>query len=239
MTRSMSHARFLILFALVFGLPLTPVGQAESNGGGLEDHTPLEPRTFTLVDRFLEAARQGDVATIERSLELGVDIDSADALGRTAIILAAKDAGSFEVVKLLRSRGASLDPVDVNGRDALSFAAGRGRIEILRFLRSEGRPIDTPDAHGRRPLYHAAASSHAEVVELLLEQGADPDARDRFGDTALILVCAKGNDDIAKILREGGADATLTDREGRTAADRARTPIDACQPAPQRGADPA
>ncbi|HEY8152744.1 MAG TPA: ankyrin repeat domain-containing protein [Myxococcota bacterium] len=189
---------------------------------------PLAPAPFTLEQRFLEAARQGDLATLEKALARGVPIQSRDDLGRNALLLAARDAGSLEVVRFLRAKGVAVDAPDLGGRAAISWAAGEGRIAIVRELAGAGAQIDRRDVDGRTPCFQAVLGDHREVVVFLLDAGADVNAADRFRDTPLMQACAKGFDAMAALLLQRGADPALKDQEGRTARDRAAKGADAC-----------
>lgn len=197
---------------------------------------PRIPEPFTLELRFLQAARDGDRAAIERCLELGVDVGSRDDLGRSALLLAARDAGSLELVQLLRERGADPDAADVAGRTPLSFAAERGRLDIVRALAEQGAAVDRPDRQGRTPLFYAVLGDQPDVAVFLLDAGSDVDARDRFGDTPLMAACAKGHAAMAERLLARGADPSLRDQEGRTARDRAAPGAGPCRAPP--GATP-
>jgi ankyrin repeat protein len=182
---------------------------------------PLEPAPFTLEQRFLHAVRKGDRSTVERALELGVSVDTKDDLGRSALLLAARDAGSLELVRFLRERGAAVDEPDLGGRTALSFAAGKGRLELVRYLVSQGAAVDRADHQGRTPLFHAVFGNHVDVVSFLLGKGAEVNPRDQFLDTPLMAACAKGLGEMAELLLTHGADPALRDQEGRTARERA------------------
>lgn len=198
-------------------IPSGPPGRNRVMGTG----ESLAPAPFTLEQRFLQAVRDADRKAIERCLELGVSANASDDLGRSALALAARDAGSLELVRLLRERGAEPDPADVAGRTPLSFAAGRGRAEIVRYLAGQGAAVDVADHQGRTPLFYAALGDHTEALAFLLEQGARVDVHDRFGDTPLIAACAKGNAATASHLIARGADSSARDQEGRTARQRA------------------
>jgi hypothetical protein len=202
--------------------------QAASQGGPLRIGEPLEPSPFTLEQRFLEAARQGDRATLERALERGVALESKDDLGRSALLLSVRDAGSLEALRFLESRGARVDEPDTGGRTPLSYAAGAGRLDLVAHLAGKGALVDQPDLDQRTPLYHAAAGRHPEVAAWLLDHGARVDAADVFGDTPLMLACAKGHGDVAALLLARGADPSLRNQEGRTARDRAASGADVC-----------
>jgi hypothetical protein len=196
---------------------------------------PRVPEPFSLEQRFLEAVRQADRATIERALEKGVRLDTKDDLGRSAVLLAVLDAGSLELVRWLHSKGAALDEPDIGGRTALSFAAAAGQLEIVRYLVQQGAVTDRGDVQRRTPLFHASLGDHRATVAFLLERGAHANARDQFGDTPLIVACAKGYGATAALLLEKGADPKLKDQEGRTASERAAPGTEAClNPTPSR-----
>lgn len=189
---------------------------------------PLAPAPYTLEQRFLEAARQGDLSTLEKALARGVSIQSRDDLGRNALLLAARDAGSLEVVRFLRAKGAAVDTPDLGGRTAISWAAGEGRLAIVRELAGAGAQIDRRDEDGRTPCFQAVLGDHREVVVFLLDAGADVNSADRFQDTPLMQACAKGFDAMATLLLQRGADPALRNQEGRTARDRAAPGAKAC-----------
>lgn len=192
---------------------------------------PRKPQPFTPQQRLLAAVSAGDRATIEKSLQRGVAIDTKDDLQRSLVLLATLDAGSLELVQWLHGKGAALDEPDAGGRTALSFAAENGRLEIVRYLVENGAAADRGDAQKRTPLFHAALGDHADVVTFLLDRGADVNARDQFGDTPLMVACAKGFGGTAALLLQRGADAGMKDQEGRTAADRADAAAgDVCRP---------
>jgi ankyrin repeat protein len=195
---------------------------------------PRAPQPYTLEDRFLEAARQGDRATLELALEKGVDVDAKDDLGRSALLLAARDAGSLDLVRYLHQQGAPIDEADLGGRTPLSWAAGAGRLDLVRWLVEQGAAVDRLDTQRRTPLFHAVLGHNPEVVIFLLDHGAAVDSPDRFGDTPLIMACAKGYGDLARLLLAHGADPEFRDQEGRTAGDRAAPGTDACLPPPPR-----
>jgi len=206
----------------------TPTGVPSESPGGASGRNilmgtgePLDPQPFTLDQRLLQAVREDDRATVERALELGASVDAKDDLGRSTLLLAARDAGSLALVQYLHERGAAVDEADLGGRTPLSFAAGRGRLDIVRYLVSQGAAADRADRQGRTPLFHGVLGNHAEVVTFLIAEGGEVNVRDHFRDTPLIAACAKGLGGMAGLLLAHGADPSLRDQEGRTARDRA------------------
>jgi hypothetical protein len=182
---------------------------------------PLVPRPFTLEDRYLDAARRGDLEMLKLCLDKGVDAGAKDGFARSALLLAARDGRSLEMVRFLQARGLAIDDADVRGITALGYAAGNGQVELMSYLIEQGAAPDRRDAQGQTPLFHAALSGHERAVARLLGAGVDVDSQDRFGDTPLMGACAKGYDAIARMLVDAGADASLRDQEGRTARERA------------------
>lgn len=223
-------AWLVLALSLGFGAgPLLASEPAERNrimGTG----EPREPQPFTREQRLLDAVRRGDRRVVERALELGVPVESADDLERSALLLAVRDAQDADLVRYLHEQGGQIDRPDARGRSASSYAAGSGQLELLAYLAENGAQIDRPDKRGRTPLFHAVMTGQLDTVRWLLERGASIDAQDRYGDTPLIFACSKGHDAIAQLLVERGADASIENRQGRSAADRAAPDTPACEP---------
>ncbi|TQV68128.1 ankyrin repeat domain-containing protein [Exilibacterium tricleocarpae] len=182
---------------------------------------PRLPQPFTREQRLLKAAREGDLRTIERALELGVDVNTKDELQRSPLLLAARHTGSVDLVRHLQARGGEIDSADAGGRTPLSHAAANGSLALIKYLAAAGVRIDHPDKRGRTPLHYAATNNHPDTAAALIAAGADVNARDKFLDTPLMSVCARGQTDMIKLLLDRGADPTLTDQEGRTVYTRA------------------
>lgn len=192
-----------------------------------------DPQPFTLVDRYLDAARRGDLAMLRRCLDKGVDAKVKDEVGRSALMLAVRDGHSLEVSKFLVELGLAVDEPDARGRSALADAAGLGQSEIVAFLLEKGADPKRRDGQGQTALYNAVLAGSRESVLSLLAAGAAIDSQDNFGDTPLIGACNKGNDEMARLLVEKGADPSLRDQEGRTAKQRAAEGAKFCQALPE------
>jgi ankyrin repeat protein len=193
---------------------------------------PLAPRAFTLEDRYLDAARRGDLAVLRLCLEKGADLRAKDGFGRSALLLAARDARSLEMVRLLQGRGLVPDEADNSGRAALAWAAGNGDLAMVSYLVEQGAQVDRKDWQGQSPLYNAVLGGSRETVLRLIAAAADVNVRDNFGDTPLIGACDKGFDEIARLLVEKGADPALRDQEGRSARERAAESAAYCRGLP-------
>src|SRR5208283_4641504 len=150
---------------LVLSLSQSAAGQASSN---------------SLNDQLIQAAQNGDTATVQQLLYRGANIE-AKFLGNTALIWAA-EMGKSDVVRLLLEKGANIEAKDGAGSTALIWAASKGETEIVKLLLAKGADIEAKDNGGGTALIEAAQWGKTEAVRLLLEKGANIDARDNDGD---------------------------------------------------------
>lgn len=231
-------AAVLVAFAFPAGVraddKTPPAGKTAPSSAGSIIPKPgaPDPTPFTLQDRFLDAARRGDVAMVKLCLEKGVDPKLKDELGRSALALAVRDGRSLEIVEILHARGVAIDDPDAVGRSPLHEAAGNADPTAVSWLLQKGAKLERKDMQGRSPLHNAVMAGSREVAVRLLAAGADPNARDNFQDTPLIAACNKSLDQIARLLVEKGADPSLKDQEGRTARERAEETATFCRELP-------
>jgi ankyrin repeat protein len=144
-----------------------------------------------------------ELERIRRALEQGLDVDEADADGRTRLMSAAFD-GQTDVVTLLLEHGAEVDRRDPEGRTALMFGASGpfpGTVELLLRHGADVNAIDS--AEGWTALMWAASEGQQPVVELLLGHGADRQAADQDGERAIDHARKRGQSHIVALL-EGG-----------------------------------
>lgn len=162
----------------------------------LPEHYRLSVRR-SFYDRALTAAaRHGDLALVKALWPLGSEVDAEwqAAVGYKRRIpwlshdalRAAADAGHWDVVFFLRSRGITDDAV------VMAAAANAGAESILRRLLDEG-------ANPSLGLAAAARAGRGEIVRFLLDAGADP-------ASGLTAACESGRLDIARLLLDAGAD---------------------------------
>nr|GEV85747.1 dual specificity protein kinase shkC-like [Tanacetum cinerariifolium] len=91
--------------------------------------------------QLLFVACKGDVAGVKEVLdEDGVDVNSIDLDGRTALHIAASE-GHVEVVKFLLSRKANIDARDRWGSTAAADAKYYGNVETYNILKARGAKV--------------------------------------------------------------------------------------------------
>ena len=131
---------------------------------------------------LLRAVRLNDLASVGASLTAGIDANSLDRDGRTALQVAVR-YGHLEAARLLLDTGASVDARDADGWTALHLAAQDGDTDLLRLLVERGADVESADPYRYRALHLAARDGHAAACELLIDAGADASARIDVGFT--------------------------------------------------------
>ncbi len=137
-------------------------------------------------DVYLSAAVNGDVIMLRRMLDQGMDVDTRDKEGVSAVLRAA-NAQKPQAVRFLLEAGASIDARDLSGRSLVHLAAAYpGTLGMLDEFLSRGLTVDDQFEGGVTPLMSALLRGHLEGAWALLERGADPCLRDAEGDTCVI-----------------------------------------------------
>ncbi|KAK3021000.1 hypothetical protein RJ639_045465, partial [Escallonia herrerae] len=95
------------------------------------------PENLDSTMQLLFLACRGDVEGVQDLIDDGVDVNSIDLDGRTALHIAACE-GHVEVVKLLLSRRANIDARDRWGSTAAADAKYYGNIEVYNILKARG-----------------------------------------------------------------------------------------------------
>ncbi|NMC39498.1 MAG: ankyrin repeat domain-containing protein [Bacteroidales bacterium] len=148
-----------------------------------------------------EAALNGQINVVIGILETGMDPDTADEDGRTALMYAAFN-GHTETIKRLVEKGANVNLRDPNGRTPLMMAASGPYSEAVKILLENNADPDMADNQEHfTALMFAAAEGQMEVVRVLLSYRADPSIRDVDGDDALTFAVNNGHKSVADLLR--------------------------------------
>ncbi|KAJ8527577.1 hypothetical protein K7X08_015028 [Anisodus acutangulus] len=98
------------------------------------------PENLDSTMQLLFMACKGDVNGVEDLLDEGIDVNSIDLDGRTALHIAACE-GHVEVAKLLLSRKANMDARDRWGSTAAADAKYYGNAEVYKILKARGAKV--------------------------------------------------------------------------------------------------
>jgi ankyrin repeat protein len=195
-------------------------------------------------DDFVQSANKGDLKAVQLFLEAGIDGNSQDASGSTALMAAAKK-GRIDVANKLLEQKLNLNLQNKQGETALMLAAANSQADIVKLLLRKNADPNIQDQSGwsalmkavyqgstacvqalvgqshqevNRALLVAALTGQKEIAKVLLENGAEIDTRADDGRTPLMLAAAKGDNDLVAALLAAGADPTLIDKSGATGA---------------------
>ncbi|KAJ3371222.1 hypothetical protein HDU91_005493 [Kappamyces sp. JEL0680] len=172
------------------------------------------PSLPTLFRKFTES---GNLTALHTLLQLGVDIDAVDAVGLTAIHIAAK-TGLVSTIDFLLDQGATMQPTARRQRTPLHLAVRDNRIEALVRLLERGANINAQNASGSTPLHEAAALNRIDACKKLITYpGVDLEKQDKDGNSALMVAVNTDHLSIVKLLASCNVNLELRDNHGYTA----------------------
>ncbi len=166
--------------------------------------------------RLVDAVRTGGRDAVRELLRNHADVNSAQADGSTALMLAA-DRGDVDIATLLVRAHADVSKANEYGATALSVACARGNIALITLLLDAHANPNAPLLSGETPLMAAVDNGNRDAASLLLEHGADVNAKEtKGGQTALMWAAANRLPDIVKLLVDHGADPRARSTRGFT-----------------------
>ena len=187
------------------------------------------------VTPMSEAALIGSEPVIRELLSAGVNPDSPNPEGETALMLVVR-TGQLDAAELLIDAGADVNAKERwAGQTALMWAGAQLQPAMVKLLLANGAEVNARSTvrqwsrkvsseprpkelaqGGLTPLMFAARTGCIECAELLLDAGADIDLADPYGVTPLIVAALNLQNDFAAYLVEKGADIAAWDLYGRT-----------------------
>lgn len=175
-----------------------------------------------------EAAKNGDVRSLRKSLRSGsaLDVNEPDDEDRTALHYASNSL----IAERLINAGAVIDTEDAEGCTPLHRAVAERRLDVVWLLLTHDARTDSRDDEGKTPMAHASGcppaesmlrygtstsllraveADRADIVEALIGAGANKEVRDERGFVALIVATIRGSWKAARTLIEHGADTDV------------------------------
>jgi ankyrin repeat protein len=120
---------------------------------------------------FLDAAKNGKDNVVALFLQAGMDSETADSTGKTALILAAQQ-GHTSTVKALLDNGADPNNSDQDGKTALIWGSLEDHIDTVLLLLGRGAKVNLKANDGTTALSAARARGDADLVKALEAGGA-------------------------------------------------------------------
>ena len=147
------------------------------------------------------AARFGFAGTVDALLAAKANVNAKSTVGDTAIMAAALN-GYGDLVKTLRTRGASIDGT---GWTPLIYAATGGQDAVVTYLLAEGANVNALSPNGTSALMMAVREGKVSTATLLIARGADVNVRNQNGATALAWALRGNEKALAEQLKRAGA----------------------------------
>ena len=185
-----------------------------------------------LDKKMLTAAFDGDLATVEKLVSQGADINYTDAWGNFAMFAAAWE-GNTKALDLYYNLGAKISFEDAN---LLCNAAYNGKVDSVKWLLDKGENANFSFTNtGENALHYTISKTsemddRVEIVRVLIAAGIDVNKktlagkstlcfmRDAYlkGESPLHRAAAFGNVTIIKMLLDAGAEPSMKDANGDT-----------------------
>ena len=172
---------------------------------------------------IINAAAMGNLVQVQVLLAAGIEVNTQNNIGYTALYWAAMGGQLALVQALLAAPHIQVNTQDNLGITALHMAADQGHLEVVQALLAAGAQVNTPGNDGWTALHRAALKCHLEVVQALL---ADPDIEvntpDNEGLTALHEAAMRGHLEVVReLLATHDIEVNTPDANGSTARNKA------------------
>ena len=167
-------------------------------------------------DDFIAAAKRGNVKQAEKAIVAGgVEINAADAKGKTAVLYACEN-GSVDFLTWLASQNADFKSQDNEGNNCLHLTIrSRKAAQVIPLAIERGVDREAQNAKGMTPLVAAYDANQFKSFEALQVAGANLNAPHPKSASPLIVEVVKRERlQYANFLIEKGADTNARDAEG-------------------------
>lgn len=124
---------------------------------------------MTLEQEFLSAAEQGNLALLKHYLDKGVDINTTNRQGRTAIVNASLNK-HYECVTFLINAGADINKQDQTCFNPFLLSCLNNDLTLLRIVLPAKPNLDLLTRFGGVGITPASEKGHVEIVRELLEK---------------------------------------------------------------------
>lgn len=188
-----------------------------------EDSSAEELFRNKKVLALVKAAESGDIKTIDRLVQEGVDVNSRGKSGATPLLRALVSRNK-EGFKALLKHGADPDLQDYRGDTITHYAAEAKETFWLKEVLAHGANPDSintghPYTKDKTPIYYAIYKERMENAKLLINAGANLNHHSKDARPPLHTAAEHAEYGIVLALLEGGADYSVKDMHGKDLID--------------------
>ncbi|GLH10579.1 Uncharacterized protein GBIM_15512 [Gryllus bimaculatus] len=190
---------------------------------GMEDCPSISARSSTnrgasntpVVESVIEAAKVGDIESIQHFISQGAHQNEFDASMENALFHAVRN-GHIEAVKVLLEAGIDANAVNIREQTSLMLAVHAGHKDIAEALLEHGANIDSDDDEGATAIWYASSTGQSDIVEMLIKKGASIDFGQSYEDpftTTLEVAAQNGYAETVKTILTVGSGWFVSDLE--------------------------
>ena len=159
-------------------------------------------RVSITPDQFLDAVRNGSLAIVKAALSQGMNINTQNDAGESALHL----VRDIALAKYLIARGADVNLPDKEfGMTPIFFQ----ELPITRLLVASGADVNARSHRGNTPMIWFAYSNYLEGVQYLVSAGADIHTVNHDGKTVWDVARHFGSPELIEYLRSIGAEKKI------------------------------
>jgi ankyrin repeat protein len=186
-----------------------------------EDTISLDTMSNTNISDLYDAAKNGNLDTVQALIGLGADVNQADKNGETALHYSTENKHNAVTELLIKAMSPfAINIADKEGSTALHLAAANGHTGLVKLMIETGANVNQADKYDRTALHLAAKNGHKDLVELLLPQMTPDDEAIEHGwtalQTALHYAVRSGHTGLVQWMIEKGANVNQADENGYT-----------------------
>jgi hypothetical protein len=150
---------------------------------------------------LLNAAKNGDLATVHDLVTGGVDVDVKDSHDQTPLFLAALNDHK-PVVEFLLAMGADPDAKNIHNLTPIFAACEKNNYSIVNLLILNNANVNAKSKENITPLHIATWKGDIGIVSLLLNAGADPSEKNNMGRTVSNVADQFGHHEIRSMFND-------------------------------------
>ena len=149
------------------------------------------------------AIAQNNMDLLQMLIENGANVNytGGDSWDNTPLQTASR-LGLDNVVRILLTRNADINAVDINGNTALHTAALNSQLSIVKLLLEKNTNLDIQNKVGNTALHLAVISGNIDIVGELVLKGANTRIRNNDGKYPRDIARANNSAAIFEVLRE-------------------------------------